>query len=75
MDAIIYQIIFGELGDLNCSLIDALQDTFMENASLSLQSIDGKMMNCFIFSIFFKERKKEMFILLGLKKKARPPRF
>lgn len=49
MDAIIYQIIFGELGDLNCSLIDALQDTFMENASLSLQSIDGKMMNCFIF--------------------------
>lgn len=54
MDAIIYQIIFGELGDLNCSLIDALQDTFMENASLSLQSIDGKM-NCFV--LYF-ERKK-----------------
>lgn len=41
MDATIYQIIFGELADLNCTLIDALQDTFMENASLSLQSIDG----------------------------------
>lgn len=41
MDATIFQIIFGELADLNCTLIDALQDTFMENASLSLQSIDG----------------------------------
>lgn len=43
MDATIYQIIFGELGDLNCSLIDAFQDTFLENASLSLLSSDGKM--------------------------------
>jgi len=43
MDATIYQIIFGELGDLNCSLIDAFQDTFLENASLSLLSTDGKM--------------------------------
>lgn len=42
MDATIYQIIFGELGDINCSLIDALQDTFLENASLSLLSTDGK---------------------------------
>ncbi|KAI3374300.1 hypothetical protein L3Q82_006140 [Scortum barcoo] len=41
MDATIYQIIFGELGDLNCSLIDAFQDTFLENASLSLLSSDG----------------------------------
>lgn len=44
MDATIYQIIFGELGDLNCSLIDAFQDTFLENASLSLLSADGKML-------------------------------
>ncbi len=43
MDATIYEIIFGELGDLNCSLIDAFQDTFLENASLSLLSADGKM--------------------------------
>lgn len=50
MDATIYQIIFGELADLNCTLIDALQDTFMENASLSLQSIDG---------IFFYLKKEE----------------
>lgn len=42
MDATIYQIILGELGDLNCSLIDAFQDTFLENASLSLLSTDGK---------------------------------
>lgn len=39
MDTTIYHIIFGELADLNCTLIDALQDTFMENASLL--SIDG----------------------------------
>lgn len=43
MDATIYQIIFGELGDLNCSLIEAFQDTFLENASLSLLSADGEM--------------------------------
>ena len=43
MDATIIQIIFGELGDLNCSLVDALQDTFLGNASLSLLSTDGKM--------------------------------
>lgn len=43
MDATIYQVIFGELGDLNCSLIDALQNTFLDNASLSLLSTDGKM--------------------------------
>lgn len=43
MDATIYHIIFGELGDINCSLIDAFQDTFLENASLSLLSTDGKM--------------------------------
>lgn len=52
MDATIYQIIFGELADLNCTLIDALQDTFMENASLSLQSIDG------IFYLKKEERNK-----------------
>lgn len=52
MDATIYQIIFGELGDLNCSLIDAFQDTFMENASLSFLSADGKMdFFLFLFSI------------------------
>lgn len=43
MDATIYEIVFGELGDLNCSLIEAFQDTFLENASLSLLSTDGKM--------------------------------
>ncbi len=48
MDATIYQIIFGDLGDLNCSLIDAFQDTFLENASSSLLSTDGK-----IFSSLF----------------------
>lgn len=42
MDATIYEIIFGELGDLNCSLIEAFQDTFLENASLPLLSTDGK---------------------------------
>lgn len=42
MDATIYQIILGELGDLNCSLIDAFQDTFLGNASLSLLNTDGK---------------------------------
>lgn len=43
MDATIYQIIFGEFGDPNCSLIEAFQDTFWENASFSLQSIDGEI--------------------------------
>lgn len=43
MDATIYQIIFGELGDINCSLMDAFQDTFLENTSLSLLSTDGKV--------------------------------
>lgn len=43
MDATIYQIIFGELGDINCSLMDAFQETFLENASLSLMSTDGKV--------------------------------
>lgn len=43
MDATIYQIIFGELGDINCSLMDAFQDTFLENTSLSLLNIDGKV--------------------------------
>lgn len=42
MEATIYQILFGELGDLNCSLMDAFQDTFLENATLSLLSTDGK---------------------------------
>ena len=51
MDATIYQILFGELGDLNCSLIDAFQDTFLENASLSLLSTDGKTLP-FFFLIF-----------------------
>ncbi|XP_010765933.1 corticotropin-releasing factor receptor 2 [Notothenia coriiceps] len=45
MDATIIQIIFGELGDLNCSLVDALQDTFLGNASLSLLSTDGFFCN------------------------------
>lgn len=48
MDATIYQILFGELGDLNCSLIDAFQDTFLENASLSLLSTDGKTLPFFV---------------------------
>lgn len=48
MDATIYQIIFGELMDLNCSLIDAFQDTFLENASLSLLSTDGKMLHFYV---------------------------
>lgn len=43
MDATIYQIIFGELGDINCSLMDAFQDTFLENTSLSLLNTDGKV--------------------------------
>lgn len=43
MDATIYEIIFGELGDLNCSLVEAFHDTFLENASLSLLSADGKV--------------------------------
>lgn len=51
MDATIYQILFGELGDLNCSLIDAFQDTFLENASLSLLSTDGKTL--LLFLLFF----------------------
>uniref|UniRef100_H2UD75 Corticotropin releasing hormone receptor 2 n=1 Tax=Takifugu rubripes TaxID=31033 RepID=H2UD75_TAKRU len=34
-------IIFGELGDINCSLMDAFQDTFLENTSLSLLNTDG----------------------------------
>lgn len=50
MDATIYQIIFGELGDLNCSLIDAFQDTFLENASLSFLSTDGEM-KLFLFYV------------------------
>ena len=41
MDATIYQIIFEEFGDPNCSLMDAFQDTFYENASFSLMNIDG----------------------------------
>lgn len=53
MDATVYQIILGELGDLNCSLIDALQDTFWENASLSLLSTDGKMDGFRFFSSSF----------------------
>ena len=50
MDATIYEIIFGELGDLNCSLVEAFHDTLLENASLSLLSSDGKMD---WFSFFF----------------------
>lgn len=42
MDATIYQILFGEFGDSKCSLIDAFQDTFYENASFSLMNIDGR---------------------------------
>uniref|UniRef100_A0A3B4GHJ3 G-protein coupled receptors family 2 profile 1 domain-containing protein n=2 Tax=Haplochromini TaxID=319058 RepID=A0A3B4GHJ3_9CICH len=45
MDATVYEIIFGELGDLNCSLIEAFQDTFLANASLSLLSTDGLYCN------------------------------
>lgn len=51
MDATLYQIIFGELGDLNCSLIDAFQDTFLENASLSFLSTDGKVALPFFFNV------------------------
>uniref|UniRef100_A0A3Q3WKJ1 G-protein coupled receptors family 2 profile 1 domain-containing protein n=1 Tax=Mola mola TaxID=94237 RepID=A0A3Q3WKJ1_MOLML len=45
MDATVYQILFGELGELNCSLIDAFQETFLENASLSLLGTDGLYCN------------------------------
>uniref|UniRef100_A0A4W5QDB8 Corticotropin releasing hormone receptor 2 n=1 Tax=Hucho hucho TaxID=62062 RepID=A0A4W5QDB8_9TELE len=45
MDATIYQIIFGEFGDPNCSLMDAFQDTFYENASFSLMDFDGLYCN------------------------------
>lgn len=67
MDATIYQIIFGELGDLNCSLMDAFQETFLENASLSLLSTDGKVeclnLSCFINENFFLLRFGEMEII------------
>ena len=53
MDATIYQILFGELGDLNCSLIDAFQDTFLENASLSLLSTDGKTLLLLLLFFFW----------------------
>ena len=43
MDATVYEIILGELGELNCSLVEAFHDTFLENASLSLLSADGEM--------------------------------
>uniref|UniRef100_A0A8C6LWN0 G-protein coupled receptors family 2 profile 1 domain-containing protein n=1 Tax=Nothobranchius furzeri TaxID=105023 RepID=A0A8C6LWN0_NOTFU len=45
MDATIYEIIVGELGDLNCSLIEQFNDSFWENASLSLLSSDGLYCN------------------------------
>lgn len=41
MDATIYQIIFGEFGDPNCSVMDSFQDSFYENASFSLMDFDG----------------------------------
>lgn len=41
MDATIFQIFIGEFGDPNCSLMDAFQDTFYENASFSLLNFDG----------------------------------
>jgi len=44
MDVTIYQIILGEFGDLNCSLMDAFQDTFYENVSFSLLNIDGTLL-------------------------------
>ncbi|KAK7945386.1 hypothetical protein WMY93_001114 [Mugilogobius chulae] len=45
MDATIYHIIFAELGDLNCSLLDAFQDSVLENASLALLSAEGLYCN------------------------------
>ncbi|KAM8839121.1 corticotropin-releasing factor receptor 2 isoform 1-T1 [Synchiropus picturatus] len=45
MDASIYHIVFGELEELNCTLVDAFQDTFWENATLSLLSADGLYCN------------------------------
>ncbi|KAM9790962.1 corticotropin-releasing factor receptor 2 isoform 3-T3 [Syngnathus typhle] len=51
MDATLYQIIFGELLDLNCTLLDAFQDTLWENASLSLLGTDGFYCNATIDEI------------------------
>ncbi|MEQ2300180.1 hypothetical protein AMECASPLE_022682 [Ameca splendens] len=45
MDATIYEIILGELAEMNCSLIEHFQDTFYENASFSLLSADGLYCN------------------------------
>ncbi|KAL2097323.1 hypothetical protein ACEWY4_006530 [Coilia grayii] len=45
MDATIFQIIIGEFGDPNCSLMDAFQDTLYENASFSLINFDGLYCN------------------------------
>uniref|UniRef100_A0A8C7TSL0 Corticotropin-releasing factor receptor 2 n=1 Tax=Oncorhynchus mykiss TaxID=8022 RepID=A0A8C7TSL0_ONCMY len=45
MDATIYQIIFGEFGDPNCSVMDSFQDSFYENASFSLMDFDGLYCN------------------------------
>lgn len=55
MDATIYEIIFGELGDVNCSLVEAFHDTFLENASLSLLSADGEdeLRSFLRFNIFY----------------------
>lgn len=43
MDPTIYHIILAELEDLNCSLLDAFQDSVLENASWALLSADGKV--------------------------------
>lgn len=53
MDASVYDIILGELEELNCSLIEHFQDTFYENASLALLSADGKMDLFFSFHQIF----------------------
>uniref|UniRef100_A0AAV2JPB1 G-protein coupled receptors family 2 profile 1 domain-containing protein n=1 Tax=Knipowitschia caucasica TaxID=637954 RepID=A0AAV2JPB1_KNICA len=51
MDATIYHIIFTELGDLNCTLLDAFQESLLENASLALLSAEGLYCNSTIDEI------------------------
>ncbi|MBN3307698.1 CRFR2 factor, partial [Amia calva] len=44
MDATMFQILIGEF-DPNCSLVDAFQDTFYDNASFSFLDFDGLYCN------------------------------
>uniref|UniRef100_A0A8B9JS25 G-protein coupled receptors family 2 profile 2 domain-containing protein n=1 Tax=Astyanax mexicanus TaxID=7994 RepID=A0A8B9JS25_ASTMX len=42
MDTTLFQLFLGEFGEPNCSLMDAFQDTFYQNSSLTLMSLDGE---------------------------------